>query len=239
MEATPITGMYSFIDGRHGIYDNKVKNESVRYGRNTVYNQKNSVTVFANCSVASNNMGIQIGEVDNSKKLNAIHYPDLCIDVFNTDVAKEINYKQTYMPKNNGKIDTMALMGASYEEMDKNIEIPVSILANNIAQSHQFSASIDEIAAHYFVSQLDINNDKKIDLSEYALTILLADVLSDYGNCPKVDGSVTGSGKKNAIRYLFNYDKIQQTVKVMKKMYQHYKLKEAQEKFLSDENNLI
>ncbi len=80
---------------------------------------------------------------------------------------------------------------------------------------------------------VDLNNDGKIDIAEYATNILASDIYSNG----KVDGVINNRGQNQLIGDA-KKENIAKTRKVYFALYQQYNLKEAQEKFLSDLNNL-
>ena len=199
-------GNVSYIDGRQGIYDNKIQNKSVRYARNAVSNYLNTYS----------------------------------IDSFNPQTKFEdlpqAKFEMKYAETQPGLADKMAVLGMAYEELGKKISIKVQELTNMLKQtvSPQYAHLVD-------ASSLDLNKDEKIDLSEYAASLLAEDMLSTDDtslDSKNIDGRITSDGQ-NALLAFVNKNNYDAAVSTFKAIHNAYDLNSAQEEFISDENNLV
>lgn len=180
------------VNGTNGKYDNTVKDESIRYGRNAVENHLKYME-----TPLINDRNIPAPILDFSLDPNA---PDNNIDKLekfteaNDDYLKSLpplEYEYRYMPNvTNGKIDKKALLGAAYEEMQVK-ELPVEEFENRYMLNENFTAK-----------PLDVNKDGKIDVAEYGANILATDVLSKGSTNPKdVDGTINSRGMNAILAY--------------------------------------
>ena len=228
-----VQGQRAYITGQNGIYDGKVNNNSVRYGRNAADNNKKYLEDYTIKSEANypdlSNLS-QLSEDEFTKKLDEL---DDALNKTDEWLNKlpPTSFSLQYTPQK-GQVDKMALMGAAYEEMDKRTEIPTAEL------DEKMKAALGEEAT---AEAVDLNKDKKIDLAEYSTSILLADIYSTDPINPaidKADGTITNEGQDEIIPYSYktNYDIAAKTYAAL---YQSYDLKNAQEEFKRDANNLV
>lgn len=240
-----IIGNRAYINGSKGYYDNKIKNPSVRYGRNSVNNFKNYLKAF----------DYVIIEVSDSDKLSGQPETDTfeasskgkkksSIEIIEQLIDKNVppsDYEHRYTPcaTDYRFLDKNALLGAAYEEMNELTSIPVKDLTQMLQQMSDETWGKSEILMGADV--LDLNNDGKIDLAEFSASILLEDALSkddsrfDEHN---VDGSVTDQGETAGTEYL-EKDNYAMARIVFKKIYKLFNLGQAQKDFLSDKNNIV
>ena len=183
------------IDGLNGRYDEKkVVNPSERYGRNSVDNfydySEKPITEdsFKPAPVIIPSTEPQI--VDNNIK-RAEDYIEENDTYLNALPPLEFEYR--YMPNMpKGQIDKEALLGAAYEEMEQRKDIGVDELDFKYTPNSE-----------YTFSGMDINGDKKVDNSEYAASILAADMLgkSSTPDTNNIDGTINAQGMNAVMAY--------------------------------------
>lgn len=142
-----------------------------------------------------------------------------------------LNFEYRYMP--NGKFNKMALLGSAYEELGKRTYVKTEDLNNQLAKSGM---------SDYSANALDLDNNGYIDVSEYATSTLVQDILSSedgYNIDPKkVNGLITPKGEQKA--FALNSKHIESQAKaVYTQLYNNFKLGEAGREFVSDSNNLV
>lgn len=201
------------IDGSKGMYDEKVANPSVRYGRNAVEN----FYAYMEQPLISDTVNpapiIPTEEnLDNFIKNNDAYLKAL----------PPLEFEYRYMPNMpKGQIDKMAVLGAAYEEMGGTKELDVIELDAKTAPDSSFTTK-----------PLDINNDGKIDIAEYGASILAADMLSKPGkpNLANIDGTINNKGFDAVLAYT-QKSKAAAAAALYSKVYNTYNLGEAQKEF--------
>lgn len=172
------------IDGVKGKYDEKtVSNPSVRYGRNSV---QNFYSYLQQPLVNDNNVIPPI--LDFSAKPEAQEKNIELMEKYAKENDAYLNslppleYEYRYMPNihRQGEIDKNALLGAAYEELGGKKEVSVKDLDNAFA-----------INENYSTKPMDINQDGKVDVGEYASSILAADMISNNG---EIKGTINKQG---------------------------------------------
>lgn len=181
------------VNGSNGRYDNKVADESIKYGRNAVDNHINHMQApmtndnFAIPPVFDFSPSTKAGE-DNLKALEK--YIDQNDAYLNS--LPPLEYEYRYIPNfTKGNLDKKAVLGAAYEEMGGNKEL-----------------SVEEFEERYLIDDsqtaepMDINKDGKIDVAEYGANIIAADVLSKGTTDPmKADGVINAQGMNAVLEY--------------------------------------
>ncbi len=181
------------INGANGVYDNKITDESIRYGRNAADNHKElvvSTLVDGATSVAP--------MLDYSPTAEAFQNNINKLEKFADENDTYLNslpplqYEYRYMPKaDNGNIDKKALLGAAYEEMGRNY-IPVK----------KFEESYLPNTQEYTAAPLDIDKDGNIDTGEYSASMLAADMFSKPNpSISAIDGSMNSKGMDMVMEY--------------------------------------
>ena len=231
------------------MYDDKIRNASVRYGRNAANNFIGYINSYRYNPVKLPDMK-QLKSLSEDKFEAKIKQLDDAIEQIGQQEMPPLNFEYTYSEVNDGLIDTMSLMGASYEELG-GASIKTSELSKKLKET--FTPSIfkqllsnlkaklkgrptDKIVHHktkLTAKGIDLNNDGKINVAEYATNILASDIYSNG----KVEGVINNQGQ-NRLLGDAKKENIAQTREMYSALYQQYNLKEAQEKFLSDLNNL-
>ncbi len=249
----------SYINGQNGIYDSKIKNNSVRYARNAVSNYQdayskdridkyNQKVQDAHTNLQKVNEEIEeikkaqqhngIVKLDNDtfqKKIKATQDYIDALAAF-SDNTPEAKFNMKYAQNEAGKPDKMAVLGAAYEELGKKTSISVGelteTLREGISDKNKFSFSADS---------LDLNQDGKIDIAEYGTSILVEDMLSTDStmlNAKNITGEITQEGQ-NALLSFAAINNYSQALNTYKAIYSDFNLGEAQSEFLKDKNNLI
>ena len=182
------------IDGSKGKYDNKVTNPSIRYGRNAVDNLYSylekpitnpdlNTAPILDFGLSENAFDNNVEKIDNFIKKNDKYLESL----------PPLEYEYRYMPNlKKGQVDTQAALGAAYEEMGKVDSLSVEELDSRFAPNENFSSKA-----------LDINNDGKVDIAEYASNLVAADMLSksDTPDFNNIDGTINKSGFDAVLAY--------------------------------------
>lgn len=172
-----------YIDGRHGKYDNKVTNPSVKYGRNAVDN------FYSYFEKPLMNDIKQLSEKHNFSNLEEKANNILNKNNGYLKSLPTFEFEYRYMPTKS--IDKLAVLGAAYEELQTK-EISIEELNKKFAPSKEFTSE-----------GLDLNNDGKVDIAEYGTSILAADMLSK-SNIPEmknIDGTINTKGLNNVLAY--------------------------------------
>ena len=181
------------VNGMNGRYDEKVQDDSVRYGRNAVDNHiKQMQAPLANDNFATPPiLDFSSNPQAQEKNINTLEkYADANDAYLNS--LPPLEYEYRYMPNVvKGQIDTKAVLGAAYEEMGGVKEL-----------------SVKEFEDRYLVDDsqtaepMDINKDGKIDIAEYGANIVASDVLSKGTTDPmKADGTINAKGLNAIMEY--------------------------------------
>ncbi len=185
----------AIINGNSGIYDNKIANPSIRYGRNAAANHFDYLNKLSGAAAIPSQNSVTTGG-----NLLKSHITELNTDKFvksNEEYLKSLpplDFEYQYMPQE-GKVDKLALLGAAFEEMGGRISMSVAELTQKLRQA------VPNASAR----AIDINNDNNVDVSEYATTILTADMLSKNPNAldgRNVTGKINKQGLYNNIAYV-------------------------------------
>jgi hypothetical protein len=221
------------IDGANGNYDNKnITNPSEKYGRNAVNNYysyleqplaADMMNPAASSAPILDFSGTPAAAEENIKKLE--NYTNAHDAYLNS--LPPLEYEYRYMPNIHkpGEVDKEALMGAAYEELGRRKEVSVKDIDNNMAIDNDFTAE-----------PLDINKDGKVDIGEYASTILAADMFSksDTPITGNIDGTINQNGHKKVFEYT-SKNNAQAAASLYKSIYNQYNLGEAAKNFKPQE----
>ena len=242
----------AFITGDIGRYDNLIKNNSVRYARNSVDSFKRYLSNYTqppvdlSYDVIDFSHKSKIGFVNkisdffkNKKFDKQMNKLEANIKTMEEQEKKRspINFIQKYMPytEDTGIVDKMALMGAAYEEM--------GATEKSVEELNALSCPIEGVDEDLQISAdaLDINQDGKVDLAEYSTSVLLEDALSsdtDELKHENINGVITKDGSDKSLAY-YTKRNVEIARNVFSQIYDYYNLGEAKEEFLSDKNNLV
>lgn len=199
----------AIINGANGVYGQPTSSatgvfneaESIRYGRNAINNFNEY----------------------NRKELGGK------VDVNNPPA---MDYEVKYLPEekaNRDNLNTMALIGAAYEDMGGRDSVPVQELNSMYSKVLGNKACVDAY---------DINKDDKIDIAENAVATLIKDMTSGQdSNNPSldsrnIDGKFTRTGDINS-NFMLAINNVDHNRNLAKLIYDHFKLGDAQNKFLS------
>lgn len=224
----------AYISGANGIYDSKISDNSVRYGRNATSNHFSYLEDLKGKPTEKiETPKTQPGNLLNSK-LQEANAEKL---IKNTDEyissMPPLDFEYRYMPEgaNGQNIDKMALLGAAFEEMGKKISMPVQELTDKL------KLAFNEANAQ----AIDVNKDGQIDVAEYSTTILASDMLSK--NPEALDAkNITGSVNKTGLNTVMAYANEKNQVvagKAFTDIYNAYNLGEAQKAFASNSGNTL
>lgn len=226
----------AYINGANGIYDGKIADNSVKYGRNAAANhfeyikdipgKKPEKTDSFNCT--NNNYGNllknKLCEISTEKIIKETD------EYLNSLPPLDFEYR--YMPEGaNGKnIDKMALLGSAFEEMGRKLSISVQELTNKMKLAYKEADT----------KALDINRDGKIDIGEYSASILTSDMLSksDSLDAKNITGTVNKDGLYKNLAYV-NPKNYAEANKNFTDIYKAYNLGEALKAFETNPNNLL
>ena len=228
-------GDTSYISGDFGKYDGIVKDNSVRYGRNSVDNFKKYLAAGIKPGVTAPNIDEKKLQSEDSFE-KEISKADEFIKKLEDNYANfpGVKFVQQYMPGEikDGNINKMALLGAAYEELGK-IEVTKAEMEETMKKG---LSKNDNISA----DALDVNKDGKIDLAEYSTSILLSDALSTNGNevsAKNINGIVTNEGLNAILPYGLKANN-EAAYKTYSYLYDFYKLGDAQKEFLNNPDNI-
>lgn len=226
-------GRQAYITGNHGKYDGVVRNSGVRYARNAManFNQYASYRMpkikfpdLSNLSKLSEDkfetkMEQLEAAIEASKKLRQKMPP--------------LDYTVKYLPgkANINTLDTVAVIAAAFEDMGRKLSVGTEALTKRL----QKSFATDKISA----AALDIDKDGRIDVAEYAASVLTADMLSS-GSLDKKDinGKITRDGNMRLLSF-FNKRNNYLPERVFGHLYDYFALDEAKQEFMQNSNNRI
>jgi len=222
------------INGEKGVYDNKVSNSSVKYGRNAVSNYMSYLDGYKKplppATDLSNLKSLDRDTFDKKMtELDAEHEATMA----NLNSMPPLKFEHQYMPKPETpeKIDKIALLGAAFEEMGKKISMPVEQLTKKLQDAFG-----DKVSAKAF----DINGDNQIDVGEYSTTILLEDMMSKDVNTidtKNITGTVNNNGQNNLVPYM-DIKNADNTKSVLSTIHKVFGLDSAKNLFAVNPNNL-
>ncbi len=224
-----VSSYYSIakINGNSGIYDNKIQNPSVRYGRNAADNYQKYLE-GGQIPPLSREYNFQTlediseftKELNSPEQQRALKYPT------------QFSYKYLPGTVDVQNIDTGALLGSAFEEMGKTTKIPVKDFTQQLQSA---------LGPNVSAEALDINKDSNIDIGEYATSTLVADMLSSDNTKLKkenITGTINNQGENSSLAYINSKNKAVASAE-FKAIYDDFKLDEATKDFLSDPNNTV
>lgn len=219
------------INGAKGPYDNKVNNESVKYGRNAAANYKEYTDNFSLAPLDKDTFNFS-----NISKMSKEEF-DTKMEAATAALDKPLPplaFAYKYLPESKidqNNINKMALLGAAFEEMGKKVSVSVADFTKKLQDTFG-----DRVTAEVF----DVNKDSQIDVAEYSTSILMSDMLSsedgklDAGN---ISGEITEKGLDNLPAYT-NKKNIDVVSNIVSSIYGHFGLEAAKTEFITDANNI-
>lgn len=245
------------INGQNGIYDSKISDPNVKYGRNAVSNYSD---YLANLRIPPNQTVLPdlkaIAEKLKDKTLPAKDRLELTAktkeelekytaeSAENLKKAAPLNFQLKYLPEAtivSGQINKLALLGASFEDLGKKISVPVSEMTANFQQI---------LGPNVTAEAADINNDGQIDVAENAIAFLVKDMadktptdeLLKTGkldlNAANLDGTITNTGDVNFYSFMKTKD-VAQNKQLFTQIADTFKLSDEQKVFLANANNTV
>lgn len=240
-----ISNNTAYIDGSKGPYSGKPK--SANYGANAMHNYKAYIEDFTIDTTAPNPdvfiKGASVKSIRNMEKE---------VKKLEKEFLPPVDFVLKYAPKmgkikaffsrmfTGAAIDRQALLGHSYEEMGRKTHISVEE-ADAPFREEVFSNINENLTAKAF----DVNNDGEIDISEMAVSTVIADVLSkNESEIPpeltildlkKADGSYTNDGENKMLAFC-KEENLETASAVAKDIHSKLKLNKAREKFLKNCN---
>ena len=157
----------------------------------------------------------------------AANYNQYIKDIAKSPDLPPLKFEYRYIPT--GKYSTQALMGNAYEELGKKTEVSVKEL-NEKLQSPELTAEA-----------LDLNNDGKVDIAEYATSTMATDMLdTDQTKCDvkNLDGKITNKGE-DATMHLYTKQNVQNAKTLFTEIHKHFDLDKAMNEFKANPNNTI
>ncbi len=244
----------AYIDGssKYGPYAGKPK--SAKYGMNAMYAYK--YDYIRDLGTSLNSI-----EADKFESKNPQNMTDEEFDTYIAGMEKEvkkleetefppINFVLKYAPKmgavkaffsrlfTGSSVDRQALLGHSFEEMDRNTHISVE-KADEPFKDKAFS----DINADLTSKAFDVNNDGELDVSEMAISTVIADVLSKdealdpmeitVSDLKKADGTYTNDGENRMMAFC-KEENLETASGIAKEIHTKMKLKKAEGKFYRD-----
>lgn len=198
--------------------------------------------------LVSNNRTIisgQTGIYDNKIKSSDVRYGRNATNnyfEYSKDLARQDNrppleFEYRYVP--DGKYSTLALMGNAYEELGQKSEVSVEELNKKFEDFNKQVVKNPEMELR--ADALDINNDGKVDIAEYATSTLATDMLDNITDksaptVKDVDGVITNKGE-NASLKLYMKNNVQPAKQIFTNLYNTFNLNSAMNEFKSNQNN--
>lgn len=226
-------GRQAYITGNNGVYNGKIKNPNVRYARNAI----NNLHQYASYRMPQ----IEYPDLENISKISDEQFDEkmeqLGFSLYMTDKAIKsippLDYTVKYLSgkTNHDNLDRVALIGAAYEDMERNSSLPTAALSGRL----RMTFLSDNISADV----LDLNKDGEIDTGEYASSILAADMLSkDSLDISAINGKITQKGHLNLLSF-FNKKNEPLASKVFNFLHGFFNLDEAKDEFAKNPNNSV
>lgn len=231
-----ISGSNAIITGAEGPYGAKAKGAA--YGRNAASNYLGYINDFKLSSKPQN--------PDIFTKSHSAEEMMAEVKKLEDEKMPPVNFNFRYSPAKNpvfaffsrlftgSAVNKQALIGASYEAMGKKPSMTVEE-ADKAFNDKAFK----DIDAKLTTKAFDVNNDGVIDVSEEAVSTVLADVLSKDGkenseiNLKKADGSYTNAGENRMMAFL-NEKNLETASNIAKDIHSKLGLKKAQERFFKN-----
>lgn len=251
------------ISGQNGVYDNKITDSNVKYGRNAVSNYFKFMDDFKNRTDRSLFQPLEKDVLELREKTSTAHQTgtahlhekevvdlsEKVIDAAQKDSARDpidsslLTATLKYLPENVGfkNLNKKALLGASFEDLGKKTSESVSTITQKLNDAFKRT----DLSAEAF----DVNSDGNIDVAENAVAFLIKDMASKQPTedvlksgkieleAHNIDGTITAAGEKNFLTFLKKSD-IANNKNINSEIYNAFDLASAQEEFLKDPSNL-
>jgi len=248
------SGNSAYIDGAspYGPYrSNKLK--SAVYGMNSAYAYRTYINdlspkpgqLDADTFVKKQPLNVSDGDFE-----NYIEQMESGLNELSGEELPPVNFLLRYAPKmgsvkgffknlfSGNKIDTQALLGNSYQEMGRSSSISLEE-SDAPFKSEAFS----DVNANLTSKAFDVNNDGRIDMSEMAVSTVIADILSKddslnpmditVSDIKKADGSYTNDGENKMLAFC-KEENLETASGIVKDIHTKLKLDKAQDKFFDN-----
>jgi len=238
-----VSNNVAIINGNNGAYDNKVKDSSVKYGRNAVSNFTSYVDEFAKAAplqpaadfkklLNHDKTKFDVTDSTFNNAMDSFDKTDAEIKAYNKSTPP-VNFEYQYMqkPVTPDKIDKLALMGAAFEEMGKKISMPVETMTKKLQ-----AVFGEKVTAKAF----DVNGDNQIDVGEYSTSLLLEDMMSKDSklDLKNITGSVNNKGQDSLAPYIDNKNTANASSEISL-LYKNLELGKAKNLFELNKNNIV
>lgn len=212
-----IVSNVTYITGKTGTWDNKVKNADVKYGRNAVGNYYDYL----------NELGF-----GTSAKL--LHEP--------TDKDPSANFNLKYLPEEKAdktNLNKMALLGAAFADLGSKMSMSVEDMNKIVKNAFGEKTSVSAFDINND-GQIDVSENAVAfvikDMADKTPTEEAAKNGKLNLSADDIDGTITNVGENNFGAFL-NSEKAEANKKVITQIHQILKLDEAKNIFASDANN--
>lgn len=229
-----VIGSKAVIDGTQGQYGNK--KTGVIYGKNAASNHFGYINDLAGTSKPLNSDIFTKGHT-------VQEMADEIQSKFKEDKMPPLDFILQYAPKKGAiksffaklftgsSIDKKALLGFTYEAMGQKKAITLE------EADKQLNEAFGDITnAKISAKAFDVNNDGMIDISEEAVSTVLADVLSKEDTVSnaskalkKADGSYTNEGENKMMAFC-NEKNLEAASKIVKDIHKQMKLDKVMDK---------
>ena len=206
------------VNGSSGRYDNKINDESIKYGRNAVDNHiKHMQAPITNDNFAVPPVfNFSPNAKAREENLNALEEFVDANDAYLNSLPP-LEYEYRYIPNfTQGNLDKKAVLAAAYEEMGGVKEMSVKEFEDKYLIDDSQTAE-----------PMDINKDGKIDVAEYGANIVATDVLSKGGTDPMQANGVINTKGLNAIMEYSKKSNAVAAAKLYANVYNAYNLGSA------------
>jgi len=214
----------AIINGQNGIYDKKVTNPDVKYGRNAANNYESY-----------------------TKELGAKVYPEGL-------PHPPIEFEYRYIPQGqystkaligNAYEELGKKKEVSVAELNQKLNAnsqKITELNKQIDELHKNDPNYKSVSVNpdFHADALDLNGDGNVDVGEYATSTMAADMLDNNPNgcdIKNLDGVITNKGE-NASMGLYSKANVANSKGLFTQIYSNFQLGKAAQEFCSDPNNL-
>lgn len=225
-------GRQAYITGNHGRYDGIVRNSKVRYARNAMANLREYAS-YRMPKVTFPDLTNLSGLSDDKfeRKMS-----ELSEALEKSQAVRKgmppLDYTVKYLSGKagmNSEIDTVALLGAAFEDLGRKLSVGTEKMTKDLQKTFNSKNASADV--------LDLDKNGRIDIAEYATSILAADMLSKASLEKKdIDGKITKDGHMRLISF-FNKRNNYLPERVFGHLYDFFALDLAKKEFMKNPNN--
>lgn len=144
------------------------------------------------------------------------------------------NFELSYLPGRTTykSLNKMSLMGASFEDLGKRVSVSVQEMTQNIQEKW---------GSMFTAKAFDVDENGEIDISENATALLMKDMLStdpEGMDARNIDGRINNKGNNAFLNYC-TMSAVKSTKDMCRQLQILFNLKDAQNSFTEDPNNMI